>query len=177
MSVALETHLLTAVMYIAFLLPAWIYALVKHPEKVLSKILVETAKAVGLALLLTLNTLAPLFWLSKTNALAAPATMSMSNGALKLSHTSVWPNPHGLLGSNLRTRLTYWLFYIFLAQAIYVLWKHKDNKLNTVITLYGTFWLFLASKLLPWGNISNRLPFLARFCNSRPASPALPIRS
>ena len=164
MSVALETHLLTAVMYIAFLLPAWIYALVKHPEKsAKQKILVETAKAVGLALLLTLNTLAPLFWLSKTNALAAPATMSMSNGALKLSHTSVWPNPHGLLGSNLRTRLTYWLFYIFLAQAIYVLWKHKDNKLNTVITLYGTFWLFLASKLLPWGNISNRLPFLARF--------------
>ncbi|MFK5588207.1 6-pyruvoyl-tetrahydropterin synthase-related protein [Lactobacillus delbrueckii] len=69
MTVALECHLLTALMYMAFLVPAWLYAIIKRENK--RGILLNTLKAVLLTIFLTVNTLLPLYWMSKTNNLAA----------------------------------------------------------------------------------------------------------
>ncbi|MDA3849455.1 hypothetical protein [Lactobacillus delbrueckii] len=44
MTVALEGHLLTALMYMAFLVPAWLYAIIKRENK--RGILLNTLKAV-----------------------------------------------------------------------------------------------------------------------------------
>lgn len=161
MAIALEVHMLTAMMYVLLLLPAWLYAMVKNKGS--RQLWMETFKAVGLAVLLSLNTLAPLLWISKTNKLAAPSTMNMMANALSLKHTYVAVAPTGLLGYNQRGGLTYWLFYIFLFQLIYAIWRRQENRLNSWISLYGGFWLLVSSRMLPWGRISNRLSVLARY--------------
>lgn len=161
MALALEVHLLTAVMYMAFLLPAWLYVLIKNKGQ--RQLWLETCQAVGLAVLLALNTLAPLLWLSKTNSLAAPSTMNMMANALHLKHTYLAVAPRGLLGYNQRDGLTYWLFCIFAGQILYAVWQRQKDHLNSYITLYGAFWLFMSSRLLPWERISNCLPALARY--------------
>lgn len=161
MAIALEVHMLTAIMYVLLLLPAWLYAMVKNKGS--RQLWMETFKAVGLAVLLSLNTLAPILWISKTNKLAAPSTMNMMANALRLKHTYVAVAPTGLLGYNQRGGLTYWLFYIFLFQLIYAIWRRQENRLNSWISLYGGFWLLVSSRMLPWGRISNRLSVLARY--------------
>ncbi|GHV97714.1 cell division protein [Lactobacillus nasalidis] len=161
MAVALEVHLLTAVMYMAFLLPAWLYAMIKNKGQ--QKLWLSTCQAVGLAVLLALNTLAPLFWMSKSNHLAAPSTMGMMGNALHLKHTYVAVAPTGLLGYNQRDGLTYWMFYIFLFQLGYAIWQRQKSQINCWLSLYGGFWLLLSSRLVPWDHISNRLPALARY--------------
>lgn len=53
MAIALEVHLLTAVMYMAFLLPAWLYVFIKNKGQ--RQLWLETCQAVGLAVLLALK--------------------------------------------------------------------------------------------------------------------------
>ncbi|MGM9905298.1 hypothetical protein [Lactobacillus sp.] len=161
MAIALEVHLLTAVMYVALLLPAWLYAMVQN--KWSRQLWLETFKAVGLAVLLSLNTLAPLLWISKTNKLAAPSTMDMMDQSLHLRHIYIRHNPLNIVNYSMRGSLPYWLAYIFIGQLVYALWRRKENRLNCWVSLYGCFWLLVSSRMLPWGHISNRLPVLARF--------------
>lgn len=161
MAIALEVHLLTAVMYVALLLPAWLYAMVQN--KWSRQLWLETFKAVGLAVLLSLNTLAPLLWISKTNKLAAPSTMDMMAQTLHLRHFDIRQDPFNIVNYSMRGSLPYWLGYIFIGQLVYALWQHKENELNGWISLYGGFWLLVSSRLLPWDSISNRLSVLARF--------------
>lgn len=161
MTVALEVHLLTALMYMAFLVPAWLYAIIKREDK--RGILLNTLKAVLLTIFLTVNTLLPLYWMSKTNNLAPTATMRMLDNAVHLVHTTISFNPFMVRGSNLRARLTFWLAYVFIAQIIYAIWTRKESRVNVIVSLYGGFWLLLASRLVEWDRITNHLPALARF--------------
>lgn len=161
MTVALEVHLLTALMYMAFLVPAWLYAIIKREDK--RGILLNTLKAVLLTIFLTVNTLLPLYWMSKTNTLAPTATMRMLENAVHLKHTTVAFHPFRILTHNLRASLTYWLAYAFIVQVIYAIWTREESKANVVVSLYGGFWLLLASRLVEWDRITNHLPALARF--------------
>ena len=155
MAIALEVHLLTAVMYVALLLPAWLYAMVQN--KWSRQLWLETFKAVGLAVLLSLNTLAPLLWISKTNKLAAPSTMDMMAQTLHLRHFDIRQDPFNIVNYSMRGSLPYWLGYIFIGQLVYALWQHKENELNGWISLYGGFWLLVSSRLLPWDSISGNI--------------------
>ncbi|MGZ1130597.1 6-pyruvoyl-tetrahydropterin synthase-related protein [Lactobacillus delbrueckii subsp. bulgaricus] len=167
MTVALEGHLLTALMYMAFLVPAWLYAIIKRENK--RGILLNTLKAVLLTIFLTVNTLLPLYWMSKTNNLAPTATMRMLENAVHLKHTTVAFHPFRILTHNLRASLTFWLAYAFIAQVIYAIWTREESKANVVVSLYGGFWP--PAWLNGTGSLTTCRPWPASF-SSHPVSSA-----
>ena len=89
--------------------------------------------------------------------------MRMLENAVHLKHTTVAFHPFRILTHNLRASLTLWLAYAFIVQVIYAIWTREESKANVVVSLYGGFWLLLASRLVEWDRITNHLPALARF--------------
>lgn len=161
MAIAVQTHLLTTLAFMAVLAPVWLYRLWKNPKN--KVFYLDTVKAILLAALLSASTLLPLFWLSKTNHLNSVEPMRMMGSALSLRHVHILTNPFRLVGYSQRASLTYGLAYCFIAVVIWAVWKRKDQPLACAVALYGAFWLCLSSSLLPWGRIGLRIVSLAKY--------------
>ena len=167
MTFAAESHLLTGVAAVFMLLPAWLYALVANrADQQRKQVITDTAKAVGMTLLLSLNTVASLLYVSHTNILVTAAKMRMPHNVLIMSRPTVL-NGLILLKSS-RTFISPYMLAILLVQIaaallLAIFRRGEMTKLNLAMTLYGAMWLLLSSSLLPWQAIEDRFPFLGQY--------------
>lgn len=148
MTISVESHLLTALLLSLLFLPFWLYGLRKSEEQ--KRFILDTAKAVAVTVILSLQVLLPLLLISKTNLLHMPQRMSLIANALHLAQPSRSIKTGLLIDSNTRDILSRWVLLFFLLQAAAAVILRKEQKFNLAITAYGLLLLFISSKLFPW---------------------------
>lgn len=148
MTISVESHLLTALLLSLLFLPFWLYGLRKSEEQ--KRFILDTAKAVAVTVLLSLQVILPLLLISKTNLLHMPQRMSLIANALHLAQPSRSIKTGLLIDSNTRDILSRWVLLFFLLQAAAAVILRKKQKFNLAITAYGLLLLFISSKLFPW---------------------------
>ncbi|MFR0600841.1 hypothetical protein [Lactobacillus equicursoris] len=148
MTISVESHLLTALLLSLLFLPFWMYGLRKSEEQ--ERFILDTAKAVAVTVILSLQVLLPLLLISKTNLLHMPQRMSLIANALHLAQLSRSIKTGLLIDSNTRDILSRWVLLFFLLQAAAAVILRKKQKFNLAITAYGLLLLFISSKLFPW---------------------------
>ncbi len=148
MTISVESHLLTALLLSLLFLPFWLYGLRKSEEQ--KRFILDTAKAVAVTVILSLQVLLPLLLISKTNLLHMPQRMSLIANALHLAQPSRSIKTGLLIDSNTRDILSRWVLLFFLLQAAAAVILRKKQKFNLAITAYGLLLLFISSKLFPW---------------------------
>lgn len=148
MTISVESHLLTALLLSLLFLPFWLYALRKSEEQ--KRFILDTAKAVAVTIILSLQVILPLLLISKTNLLHMPQRMSLIANALHLAQPSRSIKTGLLIDSNTRDILSRWVLLFFLLQAAAAVILRKKQKFNLAITAYGLLLLFISSKLFPW---------------------------
>lgn len=148
MTISVESHLLTALLLSLLFLPFWLYGLRKSEEQ--KRFILDTAKAVAVTIILSLQVILPLLLISKTNLLHMPQRMSLIANALHLAQPSRSIKTGLLIDSNTRDILSRWVLLFFLLQAAAAVILRKKQKFNLAITAYGLLLLFISSKLFPW---------------------------
>ncbi|GHV96991.1 cell division protein [Lactobacillus nasalidis] len=161
--ISLESHMLTALLFSAALLPAAVYRLVKEGKPAWVKL----GKAAGICLLLTMNYWLPLVYFGLTNQLVSPGKMSLAGNALHLTQKTTSKLTGLLLDSSTRDQLSELMLGLFAVQLLACLLLISDRtfagRLNRIFTLSGAGLLYLSSALAPWDKIERALPFLASY--------------
>ncbi|WP_267201803.1 hypothetical protein [Limosilactobacillus kribbianus] len=150
MSITIEVHLLSAILFMLLLVPAWLYGLKIAVAK--RQVLVQTGKAVGVTLILTANTLGPLIFLSLTNHLVMPADFDVIKNTLRLDPFS-----------NTRTSITIFFLSILLCQLLFAAVTWRKNRLNLVVTVTGFIFLWGSSHFFPWTRLVKIFPSISRY--------------
>lgn len=161
--ISLESHMLTALLFSAALLPAAIYRLAKEGKLAWIKL----GKAAGICLLLTMNYWLSLVYFGLTNQLLSPEKMSLTGNALRLSQKTTSKLTGLVLNSSTRDQLSRIMFIFFALQILACLLLAVDRtftgRLNRIFTLSGAGLLYLSSALAPWDKIGQSLPFMASY--------------
>ena len=148
MSIAIETHLLSSLIFVITLIPFFIIRIVKKKER--GKFVISIIKSVLLTLLLTCNYWWVLLRLSLTNNLAQPAAFNMTNNTLRF-----------IKSIYLQEVLIPSFILLIILQLIYVLIINR-SEINLYITLIGTGFLILGSRLFIWDKVQKNFPIIAR---------------
>lgn len=150
MSITIEIHLLSAMLFMLLLIPAWLYALKIAVVK--RQLLIQTSKAVGLTLILTVNTLGPLIFLSLTNHIVMPANFDVIKNTLRLDPFS-----------NTRTSITAFFLSVLFCQFIFAVVTWRKNHLNLVVTVAGLIFLWGSSHFFPWARLVKNFPSISSY--------------
>lgn len=148
MSIAIETHLLSSLIFVITLIPFFIIRIVKKKER--GKFVISIIKSILLTLLLTCNYWWVLLRLSLTNNLAQPAAFNMTNNTLRF-----------IKSIYLQEVLIPSFILLVILQLIYVLIINRTG-INLYITLIGTGFLILGSRLFIWDKVQKNFPIIAR---------------
>lgn len=148
MSIAIETHLLSSLIFVITLIPFFIIRIVKKRKR--GKFVISIIKSVLLTLLLTCNYWWVLLRLSLTNNLAQPAAFNMTNNTLRF-----------IKSIYLQEVLIPSFILLVILQLIYILIINR-SEINLYITLIGTGFLILGSRLFIWDKVQKNFPIIAR---------------
>lgn len=160
MTVTIECHLVSAVIMMLLLLPAWLYNIFKNHEHVKVNFK-NTILAVLTTIVLTLNTTLPLIWLSKTNSMALPRPMIMSQNALVITRRSVRFTGKMCWGNTRSNLSSYMLMLLVVAILLAIGWR-KEKPMTFWGAIYGGIILCISSNVLPWDKIQNKWPSLGQ---------------
>ncbi|MDC2842215.1 hypothetical protein [Limosilactobacillus mucosae] len=149
MSLTIEIHLLSALLFMLVLIPAWLYALKIANDK--TQMLLDTVKAVLTVIVLTANTLVPLIYLSLTNHLAMPAEFDVIKNTLRLDSLN-----------NTHTTITVFLLGILILQMMLAILNWRHDRLNLTVTLLGAIFLGISSRFFCWSIIVSHFPIVSR---------------
>lgn len=149
MSLTIEIHLLSALLFMLVLIPAWLYALKIANDK--TQMLLDTVKAVFTAIVLTANTLVPLIYLSLTNHLAMPADFDVIKNTLRLDSLN-----------NTHTTITVFLLGILILQMMLAIVNWRHDRLNLIVTLLGAIFLGISSQFFCWSIIVSHFSIISR---------------
>lgn len=148
MSLTIEIHLLSALLFILVLVPAWLYALKIATIKV--QMLLDTVKAVLTTIVLTANTLVPLIYLSLTNHLAM-ADFDVVKNTLRLDSLN-----------NTHTTITAFLLGVLILQMMLAILNWRHDRLNLIVTLLGAIFFWISSRFFCWSIIVSHFPMVSR---------------
>lgn len=176
MSLTIEIHLLSALLFMLILIPAWPYALKIATIKV--QMLLDTVKAVLTTIVLTANTLVPLIYLSLTNHLAMPADFDVVKNTLRLdplnnTHTTITVFLLGVL--IMQMMLAYPLLIVGLARSFESLSsrpikKRFFNPHWLEIGVLSVIWLVCLAQVGLFINQKAQIGFMPRVLTSKTTS-------
>lgn len=149
MSLTIEIHLLSALLFILVLIFAWLYALKIATIKV--QMLLDTVKAILATIVLTANTLVPLIYLSLTNHLAMPADFDVVKNTLRLDSLN-----------NTHTTITAFLLGVLILQMMLAILNWRHDRLNLIVTLLGAIFFWISSRFFCWSIIVSHFPMVSR---------------
>ncbi|WP_347980376.1 hypothetical protein [Limosilactobacillus allomucosae] len=149
MSLTIEIHLLSALLFMLILIPAWLYALKIANSK--TQMLLDTVKAVLTTSVLTANTLIPLIYLSLTNHLAMPADFDIVKNTLRLDPLN-----------NTHTTITVFLLGVLIMQVLLAILNWRHDRLNLTATLLGAIFFWISSRFFCWSIIVSHFPMVSR---------------
>lgn len=150
MSITIEIHLLSAILFMLLLIPTWLYALKIAVAK--RQLLIQTSKAVSVSLVLTANTLGPLIFLSLTNHLVMPADFDVIKNTLRLDPFS-----------NIRTSITVFFLSVLFCQLLFAVVTWRKNHLNLIVTVTGFVFLWGSSHFFPWACLVKAFPSISSY--------------
>lgn len=160
MTVAIECHIMSAVMLMLILVPAWIFNIIKNHAQIKESIK-QTLLAVLSTIIFTLNTTFPLVWLSETNMLAMPRPMNMAQNALTITRKST--HYTGLMSwGNTRANLSSYMLLLLIIIIIFAIIWRKERPLAFAGAGYGSILLIISSNIVPWVKIQSAWPTLAQ---------------
>lgn len=150
MTALIQTHLLSSLMVAVALVPFAIVGYICTQQK--RQMIYDLAKAVLGTICLTANVWGALITVSAQNKLAPIRTHNLVSNMVKVSSSE-----------NIRDAILFGVAAIFLIQLIYILFNFKKSILNDVVTLTGSFFLFISSSLFPWQMVQRIFPFLRSY--------------
>ena len=150
MTAIIQTHLLSSLMITFALIPFAIVGYIFTEQK--RQMIVDLIKAVFVTLCLTANVWGALVTVSAQNKLAPIRTHNLVSNMVKVSSSE-----------NIRDAILFGVVAIFLIQLVYVLFNFKKSILNDVVTLTGSFFLYISSSLFPWQIVQRVFPFLRSY--------------
>ena len=110
----------------------------------------ELIEAVIGTIILTANVWGALLMINLNNHIAYPANFSLLANALRPA-----------IFSNNRRLLAFPIWFLFIAQLVFVIRKPRRSFLNTFITSWGSLILILSSVTTLWRKLQQWLPFLS----------------
>ncbi|SOB42884.1 putative membrane protein [Weissella viridescens] len=146
----LQAQLLTMMLALPFLVVPFIVGWLKTSHKV--QALVRCIMAAVVALVLSLNVILPYLELVKQNTLVPPVSMNLQNGTMDL----IIPNSD-------RLDCTLISFILYLAVAGMIMFWHKIQPIEKIITIIAIIYILLGSSLVPWQTINEQFPALRNF--------------
>ncbi|SUP52638.1 Uncharacterised protein [Weissella viridescens] len=146
----LQAQLLTMMLALPFLVVPFIVGWLKTSHKV--QALVRCIMAAVVALVLSLNVILPYLELVKQNTLLPPVSMNLQNGTMDL----IIPNSD-------RLDCTLISFILYLAVAGMIMFWHKIQPIEKIITIIAIIYILLGSSLVPWQTINEQFPALRNF--------------
>lgn len=146
----LQAQLLTMILALPFLVVPFIVGWLKTSHKV--QALVRCIMAAVVALVLSLNVILPYLELVKQNTLVPPVSMNLQNGTMDL----IIPNSDRLD----RTLIS---FILYLALDGMIMFWHKIQPIEKIITIMAIIYILLGSSLVPWQTINEQFPALRNF--------------
>ncbi|WP_072152313.1 hypothetical protein [Weissella viridescens] len=146
----LQAQLLTMMLALPFLVVPFIVGWLKTSHKV--QALVRCIMAAVVALVLSLNVILPYLELVKQNTLVPPVSMNLQNGTMDL----IIPNSD-------RLDCTLISFILYLAVAGMIMFWHKIQPIEKIITTIAIIYILLGSSLVPWQTINEQFPALRNF--------------
>ncbi|MBB1086444.1 cell division protein [Limosilactobacillus fastidiosus] len=148
MTIIMQIHLLSSVFFVVALIPFFIAGLIHSNNPRLMWI--DLLKAVIGTIILTANIWGALLMINLNNHIAYPANFNLFANALRPATFS-----------NNRRFLSFFIWFLFTAQFIFVIRKPHRSSLNTFITSWGFLILILSSVITPWKKFQQWLPFLS----------------
>ncbi|RRG18629.1 hypothetical protein D3P96_01190 [Weissella viridescens] len=145
-----QAQLLTMMLALPFLVVPFIVGWLKTSRKI--QALVRCIMAALIALVLSLNVILPYLELVKQNTLVPPVSMNLQNGTMDL----IIPNSDRLD----RTLIS---FILYLAVAGMIMFWHKIQPIEKIITIMAIIYIVLGSSLVPWQTINEQFPALRNF--------------
>lgn len=150
MTAIIQTHLLSSLMITIALIPFAIVGYIFTEQK--KQMVWDLVKAILGTLCLTANVWGALLTVSAENKLAMIRTHNLVSNMVKIS-----------ISENIRDAMLFGVVIIFLIQLGYVLFNFKKSILNDVVTLTGSFFLYISSSLFPWQLFQRIFPFLRSY--------------
>ncbi|WP_156319371.1 hypothetical protein [Secundilactobacillus paracollinoides] len=149
MAVLCQTHVLSTLMAFLILIPFWIIGLVHAESR--SKMIRDTAVAVGITVVLSANVWGALLSLYSHNSLALPHASALAHNTLKLT----W------LRDKRRT-VSRVLIMLFTGQlGILIVMRKRISKVNWLLSGLGFLVLWTTTGLFPWHLVHRLVPVLS----------------
>lgn len=153
MSLIIQIHVLSALMAAVLLIPFFIACLWLNQNN--KKVWLELGKAFLGTLVLTANVWGAYLTLLPANKLAAPDSFDLRFSGVRLIGYGLYYGLYGTVGS----RIMPLIMLLIALQLVLALINFKQDRVNTLATLWGTILLLIASIYFPWGTVQNHFSF------------------
>lgn len=149
MSLVAQIHILSTLILSLALIPFWFAGYFKANDR--KKMIVDLIKAIVGTIILSANVWGAILVIYQ-NQIAPTLSHNLAKNALKISGYG-----------SLRDDILASLLFIFIVQVIYVLLNYKKMPLNLFVTIEGSIFLFLSSKLMPWDFLQSKVKILTSY--------------